>query len=227
MKVIIASRNEADNSLIEKKLSPISKDFGDIRFLSARPANLANVLDKSYDLLVYNCQNFTSSLRESINQWRALGYLGPILVLVKIPDPRILDKFSDIHNVTLVEKPYENKDLQGIATKYLNEQKVAQRRYRRFDTQQKALLESYNKNFTSYTVISNISRGGAFIMGDLDGISKGDLLRVCFELDEIKKSRTISAQVVWTKGEAGKRGRTAGLKFITKTKVYETLLNGI
>lgn len=227
LRILVASRNETDNSLIEKKLSPISKEFGEIRFVGSRPGNIINVIDAQYDLVVYNCQNFTSTMRDNLFQWRSMGYLGPVMILAKLPDPKTIDKFSDLHNVTLIEKPYENKDLLGIAVKYLNEQKVAQRRFRRFDTNQKVLLESYNKNFSSNTTIANISRGGAYIIGDLEGISKGDLLRVCFELDEIKKSRTMSAQVVWTRGEAASKGRTAGLKFISKTKVYETLLNGI
>jgi hypothetical protein len=89
------------------------------------------------------------------------------------------------------------------------------------------MLESYNKDFTSPTLISNISKGGAHIVGKLENISKGDLLRVCFELDQIKKNRTMSAEVVWTQGDIGQEERSAGLRFISKTKVYESLLNGI
>lgn len=227
LKVIIASRNEADNALIEKKLSPISRFLGDVHFASARPANLAGMLDAKYNLLVFNCQHFNSSMRNNINHWRSLGYLGPIVILVKIPSPDVIDRFADMNNVTLVEKPYENKDLQGIALKYLNETAVAQRKFRRFDTNQNAVLESYNKDFSSNSKILNISKGGAHIVGNLEDISKGDLLRVCFDLDQIKKNRTMSAQVVWTSGEVGTPEREAGLMFISKTKVYESLLSGI
>jgi response regulator RpfG family c-di-GMP phosphodiesterase len=227
LRVLIASRNETDNALIEKKLSPIVKKLGDVRFTSSRPANLPTVLDSKVNLLVFNCQHFNSSMRNNVTHWRSLGYLGPILILVKIPDPKIIDGFADLHNVTLVEKPYENKDLQGIAYKYLNETQVLQRRFRRFDTKQKATLESYNKDFTSSSVISNISKGGAHIVGNLENLTKGDLLRVCFELDELKKNHTMSAEVVWTSGQVGTEDRCAGLKFISKSKVYESLLNGI
>jgi response regulator RpfG family c-di-GMP phosphodiesterase len=227
LNIIIASKNETDNALIEKKLSPISRTLGELSFHSARPANLTNLLNNNFNLLVFNSQDFNSSMRNNINHWRSLGYLGPIIILVKIPDPKIIDRFSDMNNVTLIEKPYTNKDLQGIAMKYLNENKVAQRKFRRFETQQKALLESYNKEFTSDSMILNISQGGAHIVGNLEDITKGDLLRVCFELDQIKKNRTMSAQVVWVRGEVGKSDREAGLKFISKNKVYETLLNGI
>lgn len=227
LKVLMVSRNETDNTLIQKKLSPIREAVGGVRYYSARPANLTNMLDGQFNLMIYNCQHFNSALRNNITHWRSLGYLGPVMMLVKLPDPKIINNFADMHNVTIVEKPYENKDVQGIAIKYLNDAKVLQRKFRRFDTQQKALLESYNKDYSSYTMISNISKGGAHIIGDLENITKGDLLRVCFELDEIKKNHTMSAQVVWTSGEVGNTQRAAGLRFISKSKVYESLLSGI
>lgn len=223
-KVIIASRNEADNALLQKKLSPIKKEH-EVRFHSARPANLATLFDGKTNLLVYNCQHFNSSMRGHIKDWRSQGYLGPVVILVKVPNTKILDGFADLRNVTIIEKPYENKDLVGIVSKYLGEDKVSQRKHRRFLTDQKAVLESYNKDFTGDTTILNISKGGAYIVGDLTDISKGDLLRVCFDLDQIKKSRTMSAQVVWKSKHAGEH--SAGLKFITKSQVYDTLLNGI
>ncbi len=227
LKVLIASRNETDNTLIEKKLSPVAKKVGAVQFYGARPANMPIMLENQYNLLVFNCQHFNSSMRGNITHWRSLGYLGPIIILVKIPDPKLIDGFADMQNVTLIEKPYENKDLQGIAVKYLNENHVFQRRFRRFDTKQNATLESYNKNFSSTSIISNISKGGAHIMGSLLDLSKGDLLRVCFELDELKKNHTMSAQVVWTEGDVGEDNRSAGLRFISKAMVYESLLNGI
>ncbi len=226
LKVLIASRNETDNSLIEKKLAPIARHVGSVQFYGARPANMPTMLENGYNLLVFNSMHFNSAMRSNITHWRSLGYLGPIIILVKIPDPKMIDGFADLQNVTLIEKPYENKDLQGIAVKYLTESQVYQRRFRRFDTKQNATLESYNKNFSSRSIISNISKGGAHIVGELDDLSKGDLLRVCFELDELKKNHTMSAQVVWTRGDVGDE-RSAGLRFISKAMVYESLLNGI
>lgn len=227
LKLMIASRNEVDNTLIEKKLSPIAKKIGPIEFQSARPANLKNLLDHTYNLLVYNGQDFNSALRNNILHWRNVGYLGPIMLLAKITDASLMDRFTDLHNVTIIEKPYDNKDLQGIAIKYLKDVKVAQRRHRRFETQQSALLESYTRDFNAHSVIANISKGGAQIVGQLDQLTKGDLLRVSIELDQLQKNRTMSAEVVWTEGDVGSHERLAGLRFISKAQVYDTLLNGV
>jgi hypothetical protein len=226
LKVIIASGSESDATLIERKLTPITRALGEVRFHGARPANLSAVLDANYNLLIYNCQHFSSSMRYQVQELRSIGYLGPIMILGKVPHPNTIDRFSDMRSVTIVEKPYDNKDIQGIAIKYLRDAVVEQRRHRRFDTFQKVKLESYNKDFASQTLISNISRGGAHIQGELNDISRGDLLRVSFELDQLQKSRTVSAEVVWTRGDVGAEERSAGLRFISKAKVYEALLNG-
>ena len=138
-----------------------------------------------------------------------------------------MNQFKDVRNVVLLEKPYENKDLLGIARKFLRDSQVNQRRYRRFETQQQALLESYQKDFSANTMIYNISRGGAYIKGDLEDMSQGDLLRVNFELDELKKNHTMSAKVVWTSGQVGAPERAAGLQFISKEAIYNYLLDAI
>ena len=127
----------------------------------------------------------------------------------------------------MLEKPYENKDLLGITRKYLNDKFVCQRKHRRFDTKQKALLESYNKDYAAYTTVFNISKGGAYIQGDLADMSKGDLLRVNLNLEQVKKSHSMSAQVVWTSGEVGSKDRAAGIQFVSKEKLYRDLMGSI
>lgn len=227
LKVMIASGNETDTALIERKLAPISRTMGEVKFHGARPANLSAVMGAGYNLLIYNCQYFSASMRYEIQNLRTSGYLGPVMVLGKVPDANTLDRFSDIRNVTIVEKPYENKDLQGIAIKYLNDAVVEQRRHRRFGTSQFVRLESYNKDFAAESMLSNISKGGAHVSGELNDITRGDLIRMSFHLEEINKSRTVSAEVVWTQGEVGTQERCAGLRFISKAQVYQSLLNGL
>lgn len=226
LKVMIASGNETDNALIERKLSPISRTLGEVKFHGVRPAHLSTAIDSTYNLLIHNTQHFSPHMRSEVQHLRSMGYLGPIMILGKVPSPNTIDRFADMQSVTIIEKPYENKDLQGIAIKYLNDAIVQQRRHRRFDTSQKVQLESYSKDLSTQTLISNISRGGVHVQGELHDISRGDLLRVSFNLEQLNKSRVVSAQVVWTRGEVGSQERSAGLRFISKAKVYEALLNG-
>ncbi|MCB0379256.1 MAG: PilZ domain-containing protein [Bdellovibrionales bacterium] len=223
LKILMVSKNESDNPLLRKKLEPIEQQVGAVQYISARPANMSTLLESDLSLLIFNCPHFTTALRDHINHWRSSGYLGPIVILAKVHDPVTLNNLADMQNVAIVEKPYENKDLQGVAVKLINEAKVKQRRWRRYDTDQTAWLESYTSEFSVSTVIKNISKGGACISGDLSTMSKGDLLRIQFDLDEINKSHTMSAQVVWTSGEVGGE-RMAGLQFVSKETVYQSLL---
>ena len=226
-KVLIASKSESENILIQKRLVAITEKVGEIDFFGTRPVSVPSLIDARFSLLIYNCQHFSSAFRGKINHWRSLGYLGPIMLIAKVPDPKQIDHFLDIQNLTVIEKPYENRDFQGIAMKYLTASNVEQRRFRRFYTRQKATLESYTKNYNSESLISNISRGGAHITGELGDLTKGDLIRVNFELNELNRNRTMSAEVVWTSGNESQNDRSAGLRFVPKSKVYDSLLHGI
>ena len=53
IRILMVSKNESDNTLIQKKLEPLKKDFGAMKFYSARPAELnldARYRDQSDDL---------------------------------------------------------------------------------------------------------------------------------------------------------------------------------
>ena len=227
IRVLIVSRNESDNTLIQKKIEPLRTEFGAMQFYSARPANLTSVLDIETNLMIYNGNVFNSNLKNMAHKLRNIGYFGPMIVAVKIPDLKALSQFRDAKNVVLLEKPYERKDLIGIARKFLKDATVHQRRHRRFETEQNVYLESYQRDFSATTCIQNISRGGIYVQGALQDMSQGDLLRVNFDLDKINKSHTMSARVVWTQGRAGSKNRAAGLQFMTKEAVYGHLLSVI
>ena len=85
------------------------------------------------------------------------------------------------------------------------------------------MLEAYSSDFKLETTINNISRSGVRIEGALTGLRNGDLLRLHFNFDEINKSRTMSARVVWVKKE-GDNKEEAGLEFVSQKAVYQYLL---
>jgi len=225
IKMHLVSQNENDNLLVQGKLESLKKEFGAMDFSTSRPASLASNLDINSSMVIYNCTSFSSSLIDFSQNLREINYLGPVLILVKIPDVKVLEDFKPMKNTVLVEKPYTRKDLLGIARKFLKDAQVNQRSHRRFETDQSALLESYQRDFVVQSKIENISRGGVFIRGPLEDLSRGDLLRVNFNLDELNKTHTMSAKVVWTDGNVDESERTAGLQFMTKEDIYSQLLN--
>ena len=225
IKMQLVSQNESDNALVQRKLGSLKKEFGAMEFSTSRPASLPTVLNIDSGAVIYNCSTYSSGLIDFAPQLRTMGYLGPIIILVKVPDLKVLSHFQAQQNVVLIEKPYVKKDLIGIVRKFLRDAQVHQRHHRRFDTTQSALLESYQRDFMVQSKIENISRGGVFIRGQLEDISRGDLLRVNFNLDELDKTHTMSAKVVWTEGAVGDVERIAGLQFISKEAIYSQLLN--
>jgi len=193
IKMHLVSQNENDNLLVQGKLESLKKEFGAMDFSTSRPASLASNLDINSSMVIYNCTSFSSSLIDFSQNLREINYLGPVLILVKIPDVKVLEDFKPMKNTVLVEKPYTRK--------------------------------SYQRDFVVQSKIENISRGGVFIRGPLEDLSRGDLLRVNFNLDELNKTHTMSAKVVWTDGNVDESERTAGLQFMTKEDIYSQLLN--
>jgi len=227
IKVLLVSQNESDNALVQRKLQVLKPEFGAMSFATTRPASLNSVLDLESNLIIYNCTVYNSGLLDMAGQLRNQGYLGPLMILAKIPEIKYLAAFQAMQNVVVIEKPYEKKDLIGISRKFLKDAQVNQRQFRRFETAQSVMLESYERDFTAQSAIQNISRGGVLIKGQLDDMAKGDLMRVNFSLDQINKTHTMSAKVVWTDGDVDSPEREAGLQFMSREAIYSHLLNHI
>lgn len=224
VKVILSSADDNELHILAKRIAPLVEEVGQIRFERCRPAHIPMELSEDVQLLVFNSQHYGIHLKQSVSEWRYQGYLGPILMLTKIPDPTQLTELDHMHGVVVLDKPYDPKDLVGISKKLLMEVKVNQRKFRRFPTNQTAHLESYKTSLEISANVDNISLGGVCIKGDIKDIAKGDLLKVEFQLDEVKKSHVLNAKVVWTAGKVGDIDRMAGLLFVPKEEVYSQLL---
>ena len=90
LKVLLASRNTSENMLLQKKLAPLSQTMGAIKFDSVRPVLVKNMFEAKYDLVIYNCHHFCSGTKDHIQHWRSLGFLGPILIIAKVPNPDVI-----------------------------------------------------------------------------------------------------------------------------------------
>ena len=64
------------------------------------------------------------------------------------------------------------------------------------------------------------------ISGQLEGLDKGSVVRVHFNLNKIGKERTMPAKIKWI--SKSKDGKTlAGLEFMSRAAVYDYLLKYI
>ena len=117
IKVLLVSQNESDNALVQRKLQVLKQEFGVMSFTTTRPASLSTVIDIESSLVLYNSNAYNSGLLDMTSQMRHMGYLGPIVLMAKIPDIKCLAAFQALQNVVVLEKPYEKKDLVGISRK--------------------------------------------------------------------------------------------------------------
>lgn len=165
------------------------------------------------------------NLYQQVAGWRKRGCLSSVLVLTKVNDENIIQTVESTNNMVILEKPYVDRDLCGITQKMLQADKIKQRKFRRYNVNQTVALSSYKSGFNSQTNVCNMSLGGLCLTGSLEGLQKGDLLRVDFELDKIKTHRTVNGKVVWTTNDNNEP--QAGLEFVKDADVYSHLLNDI
>src|SRR5690349_12914933 len=117
--------------LVKKQLGFMSHELGDFAFFEAAPHQLA-MAPTDMNLVVMGTDAFNTSLRKSLTDFRANGYVGPSIVLAKSStiDPLLL--IRQVENLVYIEKPYETKDHVGITRKLMKTRKVVQRIHRRY-----------------------------------------------------------------------------------------------
>lgn len=190
-----------------------------------RPAQLMERLDQSVDLLIYNNHNNLSiSFQQDIQAWRKKGFLGSVILMSRVMDSGLFDQFETLNNFVLVEKPYADKDLRGISEKMFRASQVAQRKFRRFTTNQDVAMVSYKTEFKSVTKVNNISLGGLCVEGHRGDLAVGDLLKINFSFEKLNVERVMNGRVIWVQNGAKP---SAGIQFLKEEEVYGQLLRDI
>lgn len=223
--VYIVTANQIEGKQIFETLSQIDTSNYRLEFELLRPMQLPQLIQPGVDLVVYNSPHpLNITLKQQFQNWRKRGFLSSVLMLSKLPDVNMVRDFEDIKNFLVLEKPYEPRELRGISSKLLNSVEVQQRRFRRFNTNQKVEIVSYKTDFKSKSRVENISMGGLCIEGACANLQVGDLLKIHFVLDKINADRVMHARVVWVTSGATEM---AGVQFVREEDVYNDLLNAI
>lgn len=225
-RICIVSNNQIEAKKIQDSLNVLSLDAHQrLQFEHIRPSQIGTHLHPSIDIMVYNHPHqLDMNLKQQVISWRKHGFFGSSIVLTKVTDQDLLTKLNGINNFVVIEKPFDEKDLQGVTQKFLNTITVNQRRFRRFNADQVINLESYKTDFKSESKVSNISLGGLCIEGDWGQLSQGDLLKVQFPLDQLHREHTMNVKVVWVR----KSGVcSAGVEFVKNEELYSELLNSM
>lgn len=221
--LVIASRTEQENYIFQKKIEVLEYEFKGLSYMSVHPAGLTLSVDRLTAAVILNLTEWTAKEMQLLSDLRAAGYIGPILVIAKPDAEGSFAALRDLTGIALLEKPFEPKEVVGIVRKMLHARKVAHQVHRRFNTSQEAELEAVDGK-KLMTRVRNLSRGGAFLEFLTPApIRIGEVVMVRLELDELNRTYTIPAKVVWTSRASG-RGAGIGVEFTGKGDVKSAIL---
>lgn len=224
--VYLASRTEQENQILQRKVESLQEEFENLKFVGLHPQGLAMSAHERMAVVVINLPEWTPSEVRYIRDTRAGGYAGPILVVAKATNPKVMRALKAMHNVVYLEKPFAEKDLTGILRKMLMARVVAQRIHRRYMTNEEGAVEFYGKNDSFVSRVCNLSKGGACLeFAAATPIRAGDVVRLKVELRDVSRVYLVPARVVWTHRSAERGGVNAGIEFIGAPDIQKTMMN--
>lgn len=212
--VLLASRTENENSLLQRKLSSLVEVVsGDVKFTSTRPQATKLELGGEPDLVIFNFNNWNQNELNWVEDLRREGYQNMIMILAKADAPTAVRNLQMLERIVYLEKPFENRDLVGIAEKALKQGRVAQQVYKRFATEQQALVE-FTAGGSVGSRILNMSRTGAYLeLNRLQDVKVGDTVKVRMDLDDVSRTYVMPARIIWTQVMGRTGGTGVGLHF--------------
>lgn len=214
--IVLSSRTEQENYILHKKLDELSEQFRGLEFVGVHLQGLASSIERNTAVVVFNLTDWTPRDSMHLDELRAVGYSGPVLVMAKSDSSLALKALRERPSVVFLEKPYELKDLQGIVRKFLLARSVGQQVYRRFTTHQEAAVESREgKRDRFISRVRNISKGGAFLefLGPAS-FKVGEVITVTLELKDLQRVYQMPAKVVWTSKISSRAGGGMGVAFL-------------
>jgi Tfp pilus assembly protein PilZ len=209
----------------------LKTDFPQMRFVGLHPQGLPLSVNERMATVVINVPEWTRAESTNLHGLRGAGYSGPVIVMAKPTPSQALSSLRAMAQIVFLEKPFENKDLVGIARKMLSARVVAQRVHRRFNTAEIAAVELYGRSDSYNSRVCNMSKGGAYLeFSNHLPIRVGDMVRMKVELKDVSRIYTVPARVVWTGGTAGRSSAApklgVGVEFVGLPDVKKTIFNG-
>jgi Tfp pilus assembly protein PilZ len=188
---------------------------------------MIQIRNSSWECVALNFDTFTPEKLRFSEQFRKSGHRFPIINFASHIHKDTIPALNRIDRTVIIEKPYETKDVWGIAQKLLQGRSVSQRVFRRFYTDQQVTIEKTQTGQTQKGNMFNMSRGGAYIeIDNHNNFQSGDILKMTIPLDKVSKSYAVDVEVVW-KSDKGywKGGPAVGVRFVKNDDVYRNLLN--
>lgn len=218
--IILASRSEHENSLLQRKLAPLLELVpGGVRITTTRPQATRLELAGNPNLIIFNFNDWNKNELNWVEGLRSEGYKNMIMILAKADVPTAVKNLRLLESIVYLEKPYENRDLVGIAEKSLVKGTVVQQIYRRFNTEQAAQVEfSVGRSIGSR--IFNMSKTGAYLeLNTLQDVHIGAEVKLRMELEDVNRTYVMPARIVWSQVMGRTGGTGVGVHFTGRAAV--------
>lgn len=218
--LILASRTEQENALLQRKLLALNEIIPEgVKVTTTRPQATTLELSGQPDLVIFNFNDWKQDELKWVEGLRNEGYRNMIMILAKADAPTAVRNLQLLERIVYLEKPYENRDLVGIAEKSIRKGEVAQQIYKRFSTEQEALVEfTVGRSISSR--IFNMSKTGAYLeLNGLKDVSIGDEVKLRMELEDVSRTYVMPARIVWTQVMGRTGGTGVGVHFTGKGNV--------
>jgi response regulator RpfG family c-di-GMP phosphodiesterase len=218
--IILASRTEQDNAILRKKLNSLIEIIpGGARITTTRPQATKLELGGNPDLVIFNFNDWNQNELQFVEGLRQEGYKRMIMILAKADAPTAVQNLALLERVVYLEKPFEIRDLVGIAEKAISQGAVAQRIYRRFNTEQQATVE-FEPGRAIASRIFNMSKTGAYLeLNSLQDVNVGETVKLRMELEDVSRTYVMPAKIVWTQIMGRTGGTGVGVHFIGRGAV--------
>src|SRR5258708_3352737 len=102
---------------------------------------LEKISTSHINCLLFNLESFSTDKIRLITDIRDLGHRFPMMVFASYVQHEAYEIVRKMDRIVIVEKPFEAKDVWGMCQKIVQGRKVNQRIFRRFYTNQTAIVE--------------------------------------------------------------------------------------
>jgi Tfp pilus assembly protein PilZ len=225
-RVLIYSTAGNESELIKQR---IDNDVEDVivDIVSSETDMMKFLILNTVNVIVLNFDSLSAKKVQLTRDLRALGNTSALVILSPQVDHPTLKKMEKIYKSVIVQKPVRKNDLLGVIKKFMGDQIVPQRLAERFYTDHPSQIESFGTAAKTNSRMLNVSKTGAYLeTNESPKFAVGDLIRLDVELNQLRKTRSVHAKVVWVSplhSSAG--GFGTGIHFIPDNQVYRHMLN--
>jgi len=223
-KFLLVSRRSDDAYKIREELE--RNRLYEVEVVETAQLALKRMQEADTHCVVLNLESFTIDKMKMITDLRDLNIRCPVILMATYVQPEALQRVQTASpTAVVIEKPFEAKDLWGIAQKLVQGVPVPQRIHRRFYTNQITKVEKLANGHGFMGRVYNLSKGGAYVEIEQGRLQVGEVVTMSMQLSKVSRAYNVDAEVVWSVARGIWKGRPAvGLRFVKPDDVYRNML---